>query len=78
MEHTELNIKRFALKALAQLCQLPRGPEQVLANAQNLRTIAFMLVKVGLLYPLDINYFLCDKVPFSLYHVTFRSKMSSY
>lgn len=46
VEHPELNIKRFALKALAQLCQLPRGPEQVLANSQNLRKIAYMLVKV--------------------------------
>ncbi|XP_075981283.1 armadillo repeat-containing protein 3-like isoform X2 [Anticarsia gemmatalis] len=45
VEHSELNIRRFALKALAQLCQLPRGPEQVLTNAQNLRKIALMLAK---------------------------------
>ncbi|VVC95680.1 unnamed protein product, partial [Leptidea sinapis] len=45
VEHSELNIRRFALKALAQLCQLPRGPEQVLENSQNLRKIALMLVK---------------------------------
>ncbi|XP_026738635.1 uncharacterized protein LOC113501658 [Trichoplusia ni] len=45
VEHVELNIRRFALKALAQLCQLPRGPEQVLANPQNLRKVAYMLVK---------------------------------
>lgn len=47
IEHPELNIKRFALKALAQLCQLPQGPEQVLDNPQNLRKIAFMLAKVS-------------------------------
>lgn len=46
VEHSELNIRRFALKALAQLCQLPTGPEQVLADPQNLRKIAYMLVKV--------------------------------
>ncbi|KAF9823347.1 hypothetical protein SFRURICE_014406 [Spodoptera frugiperda] len=45
VEHNELNIRRFALKALAQLCQLPRGPEQVLENPQNLRKIAAMLVR---------------------------------
>lgn len=47
IDHPELNIKRFALKALAQLCQLPRGPEQVLANPQNLRKVAFMIGKVN-------------------------------
>lgn len=46
IEHHEVNIRRFALKALAQLCQLPRGPEQVLVDSQNLRKIAFMLAKV--------------------------------
>ncbi|CAH0695525.1 unnamed protein product [Spodoptera exigua] len=45
VEHLELNIRRFALKALAQLCQLPRGPEQVLKDPQNLRKIASLLVK---------------------------------
>lgn len=50
VEHNELNIRRFALKALAQLCQLPKGPEQVLANSMNLRKIAFMLVKVKLIF----------------------------
>ncbi|XP_028175545.1 uncharacterized protein LOC114363880 [Ostrinia furnacalis] len=53
VEHPELNIKRFALKALAQLCQLPRGPEQVLANSQNLRKIAFMLVKMEDVFVLE-------------------------
>ncbi|XP_045496661.1 uncharacterized protein LOC123695020 isoform X1 [Colias croceus] len=53
VEHPELNIKRFALKALAQLCQLPRGPEQVLANPQNLRKIAFMLVKIEDVFVLE-------------------------
>ncbi|KAG6441864.1 uncharacterized protein LOC115448221 [Manduca sexta] len=53
VEHSELNIKRFALKALAQLCQLPRGPEQVLANPQNLRKIAFMLVKMEDVFVLE-------------------------
>ncbi|CAD0195093.1 unnamed protein product [Chrysodeixis includens] len=48
VEHVELNIRRFALKALAQLCQLPRGPEQVLADPHNLRKVANMLVKVCL------------------------------
>lgn len=48
VEHNELNLRRFALKALAQLCQLPKGPEQVLQNPQNLRKIALMLVKVKL------------------------------
>ena len=47
VEHLEINIRRFALKALAQLCQLPRGPEQVLENSQNLRKITAMLVRVG-------------------------------
>ncbi|XP_068626528.1 armadillo repeat-containing protein 3 [Battus philenor] len=46
IEHKELNIKRFGLKALAQLCQLPLGPEQVLDNPQNLRNVATMLVKI--------------------------------
>ncbi|CAH1639964.1 unnamed protein product [Spodoptera littoralis] len=45
VEALELNIRRFALKALAQLCQLPRGPEQVLQDPQNLRKIASMLVR---------------------------------
>ncbi|OWR40943.1 uncharacterized protein LOC116778968 [Danaus plexippus] len=53
VEHSELNIRRFALKALAQLCQLPRGPEQVLDNSQNLRKIAFMLVKVEDVFVLE-------------------------
>ncbi|CAK1540320.1 unnamed protein product [Leptosia nina] len=53
VEHPEINIKRFALKALAQLCQLPRGPEQVLANPQNLRKIAFMLVKIEDVFVLE-------------------------
>ncbi|KAM3967861.1 LOW QUALITY PROTEIN: armadillo repeat-containing protein 3 [Aphomia sociella] len=53
IEHSELNIKRFALKALAQLCQLPRGPEQVLANSQNLRKVAFMLVKMEDIFVLE-------------------------
>ncbi|XP_059051140.1 uncharacterized protein LOC131845977 isoform X1 [Achroia grisella] len=48
-----MNIKRFALKALAQLCQLPRGPEQVLANPQNLRKIAYMLVKIEDIFVLE-------------------------
>ncbi|CAB3256251.1 unnamed protein product [Arctia plantaginis] len=43
--HNELNIRRFALKALAQLCQLPKGPEQVLQDPQNLRNITYLLVK---------------------------------
>ncbi|XP_031768976.2 uncharacterized protein LOC113519158 [Galleria mellonella] len=53
VEHPELNIKRFALKALAQLCQLPRGPEQVLANPQYLRKIAYMLVKIEDIFVLE-------------------------
>ncbi|XP_063899764.1 armadillo repeat-containing protein 3 [Helicoverpa armigera] len=53
VEHPELNIRRFALKALAQLCQLPRGPEQVLANSQNLRKIANMLVKMEDVFVLE-------------------------
>ncbi|KAJ0182268.1 hypothetical protein K1T71_001637 [Dendrolimus kikuchii] len=53
VEHPELNIRRFALKALAQLCQLPRGPEQVLANSMNLRKIAFMLVKMEDVFVLE-------------------------
>ncbi|XP_064071601.1 uncharacterized protein LOC113402135 [Vanessa tameamea] len=53
IEHPELNIKRFALKALAQLCQLPQGPEQVLFNPQNLRKIAFMLAKMEDIFVLE-------------------------
>ncbi|XP_050669835.1 uncharacterized protein LOC126968765 [Leptidea sinapis] len=53
VEHSELNIRRFALKALAQLCQLPRGPEQVLENSQNLRKIALMLVKIEDVFVLE-------------------------
>ncbi|KAL4719594.1 hypothetical protein ACJJTC_008781 [Scirpophaga incertulas] len=53
VEHSELNIRRFALKALAQLCQLPRGPEQVLDNSQNLRKIAFLLVKTEDVFVLE-------------------------
>ncbi|XP_039759536.1 uncharacterized protein LOC120633393 [Pararge aegeria] len=53
IEHSELNIKRFALKALAQLCQLPRGPEQVLAYPQNLRTVAFILGKIEDVFVLE-------------------------
>ncbi|XP_072939253.1 armadillo repeat-containing protein 3 [Epargyreus clarus] len=53
VDHPELNIRRFALKALAQLCQLPRGPEQVLADPQNLRKIAYMLVKVEDVFVLE-------------------------
>ncbi|XP_004923880.2 armadillo repeat-containing protein 3 isoform X3 [Bombyx mori] len=53
IEHSELNIRRFALKALAQLCQLPQGPEQVLADSANLRKIAFMLVKVEDVFVLE-------------------------
>ncbi|CAH2102102.1 unnamed protein product [Euphydryas editha] len=53
IEHPELNIKRFALKALAQLCQLPQGPEQVLDNPQNLRKIAFMLAKMEDVFVLE-------------------------
>ncbi|XP_049882239.1 uncharacterized protein LOC126378107 [Pectinophora gossypiella] len=45
IDHPEMNIRRFALKALGQLCQLPRGPEQVLENSQNLRKVAFSLAK---------------------------------
>lgn len=48
IDHKDLNIKRFGLKALAQLCQLPRGPEQVLEDPTNLRTIAYLLSKVRL------------------------------
>lgn len=58
VEHPEINIRRFALKALAQLCQLPRGPEQVLENPQNLRKIAFMLVKVMTFELCNIEFFL--------------------
>lgn len=46
IDHEELNIKRFGLKALAQLCQLPLGPEQVLEDPVNMRTIAYLLSKV--------------------------------
>ncbi|XP_063395563.1 uncharacterized protein LOC134680367 [Cydia fagiglandana] len=53
VEHSELNIRRFALKALAQLCQLPRGPEQVLVDPQNLRKIAYMLVKIEDVFVLE-------------------------
>ncbi|XP_028036231.1 armadillo repeat-containing protein 3 [Bombyx mandarina] len=53
IEHSELNIRRFALKALAQLCQLPQVPEQVLADSANLRKIAFMLVKVEDVFVLE-------------------------
>ncbi|XP_061709291.1 uncharacterized protein LOC133519288 [Cydia pomonella] len=53
IEHRELNIRRFALKALAQLCQLPRGPEQVLVDPQNLRKIAYMLVKIEDVFVLE-------------------------
>ncbi|XP_060806930.1 uncharacterized protein LOC106129776 [Amyelois transitella] len=55
VEHNELNIKRFALKALAQLCQLPRGPEQVLKNPQNLRKIAFMMAKMEDVFVLEFS-----------------------
>ncbi|CAG9796326.1 unnamed protein product [Diatraea saccharalis] len=53
VDHPELNIRRFALKALAQLCQLPKGPEQVLENSQNLRKIAQMLVKMEDVFVLE-------------------------
>ncbi|RVE43339.1 hypothetical protein evm_012010 [Chilo suppressalis] len=53
VEHPEMNIRRFALKALAQLCQLPKGPEQVLANSQNLRKISQMLVKMEDVFVLE-------------------------
>ncbi|CAG4977067.1 unnamed protein product [Parnassius apollo] len=53
IEHNEFNIRRFALKALAQLCQLPRGPEQVLLNPQNLKKIANMLVKIEDVFVLE-------------------------
>ncbi|XP_063616364.1 uncharacterized protein LOC134789689 isoform X2 [Cydia splendana] len=53
IEHRELNIRRFALKALAQLCQLPRGPEQVLVDPQNLRKIAYILVKIEDVFVLE-------------------------
>ncbi|KAJ8736034.1 hypothetical protein PYW08_006690 [Mythimna loreyi] len=53
VEHPDINIRRFSLKALAQLCQLPRGPEQVLENSQNLRKIALMLVKIEDVFVLE-------------------------
>ncbi|XP_034831831.1 armadillo repeat-containing protein 3 [Maniola hyperantus] len=53
IESPELNIKRFALKALAQLCQLPRGPEQVLADPQNLRKVAFLIGKIEDIFVLE-------------------------
>ncbi|XP_014362590.2 armadillo repeat-containing protein 3 [Papilio machaon] len=53
IDHAELNIRRFALKALAQLCQLPHAPEVVLDNPQNLRKIALMLVKVEDIFVLE-------------------------
>ncbi|KAJ2948187.1 hypothetical protein O0L34_g9996 [Tuta absoluta] len=45
IDHSETNIRRFALKALAQMCQLPRGPEQVLDDWANLRRVCVMLAK---------------------------------
>ncbi|KAJ8735867.1 hypothetical protein PYW07_007487 [Mythimna separata] len=53
VEHPDINIRRFSLKALAQLCQLPRGPEQVLRDPQNLRRIALMLVKIEDVFVLE-------------------------
>ncbi|XP_060804939.1 uncharacterized protein LOC106140523 [Amyelois transitella] len=53
VEHSELNIKRFALKALAQLCQLPEGRSQVLSDPANLKKIAFMLVKIEDVFVLE-------------------------
>ncbi|CAG9136803.1 unnamed protein product [Plutella xylostella] len=45
IQHKALNVQRFALKALAQLCQLPTAPEIVLADAENVRTVAALLGK---------------------------------
>ncbi|XP_026319384.1 uncharacterized protein LOC113229907 [Hyposmocoma kahamanoa] len=53
IDHPELTIKRFALKALAQLCQLPRGPDQVLSDPVNLRRIAFLLSKMEDVFVLE-------------------------
>ncbi|XP_053611677.1 uncharacterized protein LOC128675920 isoform X2 [Plodia interpunctella] len=55
VEHAELNIKRFSLKALAQLCQLPQGPEQVLEDPRNLRKIAHMMVRIEDVYVLEFS-----------------------
>ncbi|KPI95148.1 Armadillo repeat-containing protein 3 [Papilio xuthus] len=61
IDHAELNIRRFALKALAQLCQLPHAPEVVLDNPQNLRKIALMLVKVEDIFVLEFaSLVLCE------------------
>ncbi|XP_063616275.1 armadillo repeat-containing protein 3-like [Cydia splendana] len=53
IEHRELHVRRFALKALAQLCQLPRGREQVLEDPQNVKKIAHMLVKIEDVFVLE-------------------------
>ncbi|KAI5636714.1 hypothetical protein NE865_10540 [Phthorimaea operculella] len=45
IDHPETNIRRFALKALAQMCQLPKGPEQVLQDWNNLRRTCTLLAK---------------------------------
>ncbi|XP_053611630.1 uncharacterized protein LOC128675905 [Plodia interpunctella] len=53
LDLTELNIKRFALKALAQLCQLPEGRNEVLSDPVNLKKIAYMLVKIEDVFVLE-------------------------
>ncbi|XP_075977018.1 armadillo repeat-containing protein 3-like [Anticarsia gemmatalis] len=45
VDHQEVVIRRVSLKVLAQLCQLPGGPEQALEDPEYLRKIALLLVK---------------------------------
>lgn len=53
IDHLELNVRRFGLKFLAQLCQIPQGPEQVLGDSLNLRKIAYMLQKMEDVFVLE-------------------------
>ncbi|XP_041975374.1 uncharacterized protein LOC121730414 [Aricia agestis] len=53
IDHAELNVRRYALKALAQICQLPQSPYEMLKDSKNLNKIASMLVQDEDLFVLE-------------------------
>lgn len=67
IDHNDLIVKRFALKALAQLCQLSHGPQQVLEDSGNLKKLVYLICKVYL-SPLYFSW--CLLVSKFVHHMT--------
>ncbi|XP_075981402.1 armadillo repeat-containing protein 3-like [Anticarsia gemmatalis] len=62
LDHPEINIRRFTLKALAQLCELPEGPEHVLKDPQNMMKVALQIVKVEDVFVLEFASLLLSEL----------------